>query len=723
MIESKHRISPARLRLYRAVLEGISLEKAWNSYMALDEPFSVHAAQRVLDHTRSGLVSWALSTGQPALAALLRRQPQRIWDSPVPTLAEFSASLAQPDDWSEAELLALWQEAYGKPSAAAQRRDRLVKRLRAALEQLTPSTSLKPMPDDAISRWLPARQAQLLARQGVQSLRQLAQALATTRRKGPLHPLIGDDWAGRLRAWLADEQLLPGPDSLTMGVRPSHCRPLEQMLADPPVLVTAATPLVVPKHLAGVGTKGGTSQPPVADPKPDLAAVQAWLSGHSDKPHTLRTYRRTAERLLMWCHHERGIGLDGFNGEEADRYLRWLADLGRLDESTWQTSGWRLPASAWLAAGPFKASRESADWRPLSGPLSSRSLAHELAVLKAMTNHLARTGYLLRRPFDDLLTATTAPPVEETSITDPSTAAAQAPLAPGLAQDDGQPRGAARAAGSRDESTRATLADRHWHWLLQGGLASSADVQARLWAVLWLARACGLRASDLLGLRLGDLAPLRGHTHGTRLQADGSADAAATLSATFSASASASASGQDATDASTPWQLSVATGSTLQRWLLLPKRASRALLDYLKTVGVAPADLAAIAASPDHPAATQPLLRAQRGRRSSARPAPSMPLRYSTLQASLQQHLRARAQALRAVDPAAADALQQASLGWLRSCFAQQAIRSGAPLSDVQTVLGHRSPASTWRHARRPDDHHAASPSLTLLTTLAAGAP
>ncbi|PMX90905.1 integrase, partial [Pseudomonas sp. GW460-13] len=72
----------------------------------------------------------------------------------------------------------------------------------------------------------------------------------------------------------------------------------------------------------------------------DLAAVTAWLARYADSAATLSTYRREAERLLLWAVLQLGKPLSSLTHEDLLTYERFLADP--------------QPAARWVLAGSRK---------------------------------------------------------------------------------------------------------------------------------------------------------------------------------------------------------------------------------------------------------------------------------------------------------------------------------------------------------------------------------
>lgn len=383
----------------------------------------------------------------------------------------------------------------------------------------------------------------------------------------------------------------------------------------------------------------------------DAHAVALWLQARAKNAHTLRAYRRCAEHLLLWCLHEQGIGLAAMQSADCMRYRQWLVTLGRLSPDEWRTAGWRVDAQHWLAS--HKAIRPgSPNWRPFDGPLSAGTVAQELRVVKALFAFLLETGYLTHQAWSPL--DPTAQPAQAAEAAQPAKPA-KAPKPPQLADPDGL---------ARQQFAERSLDIAQWAWLIDGITPVSNDREARLAVVLWLGYACGLRAAEMLSLTVGSLLP---HPGG--------------------------------------WHLQVLGRSGKRRCVPLPTAARDAVLAYLAKVGIGQPDILQAAGDmrdgdsiSSDSLGHSPLLRAQRGRRSPGRQAPSSPLRYSTLYTCLKAFLARRADALDAHDALAAAKLRLASTHWLRHTCASLALRSGVTMAAVQQVLGHASMQSTAQY-------------------------
>lgn len=116
----------------------------------------------------------------------------------------------------------------------------------------------------------------------------------------------------------------------------------------------------------------------------DRSAVLAWLARYVDSPATLASYRKEAERLLLWCTMQHGVALSDLAHEDFLVYQRFLADP--------------QPAERWVMAPGQKPGRDSPRWKPFAGPLSTSSQRQALSILNAMLSWLVEAGYLAGNP-------------------------------------------------------------------------------------------------------------------------------------------------------------------------------------------------------------------------------------------------------------------------------------------------------------------------------------
>ena len=56
----------------------------------------------------------------------------------------------------------------------------------------------------------------------------------------------------------------------------------------------------------------------------DVEAVKVWVQQFKDTPTTQRAYQKEAERLLLWCAFEKGLGLAELKAEHFEEYFNFL---------------------------------------------------------------------------------------------------------------------------------------------------------------------------------------------------------------------------------------------------------------------------------------------------------------------------------------------------------------------------------------------------------------
>ncbi len=133
----------------------------------------------------------------------------------------------------------------------------------------------------------------------------------------------------------------------------------------------------------------------------DLSAINAWINARAGNPNTQGVYRKEAERFLLWCTVEKDIAMSAVGVAEASDYLRWLEELGRLDEKVW-AKHWKCPQHNWI--GTKNTPRDNENWRPFNGALSHTSRKMSVTVVRQLFNFLKKTGYIVYNPFDQIST-------------------------------------------------------------------------------------------------------------------------------------------------------------------------------------------------------------------------------------------------------------------------------------------------------------------------------
>lgn len=113
----------------------------------------------------------------------------------------------------------------------------------------------------------------------------------------------------------------------------------------------------------------------------DWSAIQCWLREFEGSEQTWRSYRKEAERLLLWSLTRLNKPISSMTREDFQAYQQFLANP--------------QPTDYWC--GP-RAERYSDEWRPFQGPLSASSQRQALIVVNALLSYWVDAGYLAGNP-------------------------------------------------------------------------------------------------------------------------------------------------------------------------------------------------------------------------------------------------------------------------------------------------------------------------------------
>jgi len=384
----------------RALAQGVDERASWERYLRLEgEHVDLRTVRRTIAWIRDAFAAAARRERKPGTARLILLDPERFTATPaLPSLAEFAQAQGL-EDFSEAEQIEAYEAAFAQGGGASgrgrgqpSRRTRVIERQLEALHWLERLVAQDPRPADSVAAWLHPALAERLERAGLPTL---ATLVAHVNRRGARWwvqvPGVGQRKAGRILDWLhANEQVL--------GLHVSaHATVPRAQLASSALhaVVPAATALlpyekfVLPAELDG---RAGSCRAPrevcrlaASD---DHAAVGAWLAakGSADAPRasmssTQRSYRKEAERLLLWAVLERGKALSSLTREDARAYQAFLEN----------------PPAQWCGARHHQ--RWSPMWRPLEGALTPVALRQSLIILRSLFAFLVQQGYVVGNPF------------------------------------------------------------------------------------------------------------------------------------------------------------------------------------------------------------------------------------------------------------------------------------------------------------------------------------
>lgn len=402
------RLTRDHFRFLSGSVQGLDARALWDRYLFALGSADLRRIRSVTAALHDQLGALARHAGRPEIATLLRRRSASgAATGPARTLDEFSATLAA-DMHSQAELLALWNEAHGEPhrQRSAQRRHRLVERQLAALRWLESLAVTSPKPDDPVSAWLAPQVACRLRAIGIVKLADLQRWIDLHGHHWHRHvPRLGAVGAARIVGWLVGH-------ADTLGALPVHASaPLSQLDKQalspaPSIGVVPLERLRLPPGLSGVqGTNRAEAHADRTTAIDDLEAVRTWLSLQASTTHTWRAYRREAERFLLWAVFERGKALSSLDGIDCMAFHDFLA----------------APGDPWLC--PRHVPRWSTRWRPLEAGLSPSSIATAVTIVKGLCGWLVRQRYLDAHPWSDVprihpAAAAPKPPQRSLSVRD-----------------------------------------------------------------------------------------------------------------------------------------------------------------------------------------------------------------------------------------------------------------------------------------------------------------
>ncbi|MCY1223042.1 Tyrosine recombinase XerD [compost metagenome] len=447
-----------------------------------------------------------------------------------------------------------------------------------AIEALRTLPLPAPVISDDVGLWLAPRTVAALRAQGIDTLAALTVRVPRRRRWWAAIPGLGAAGARQVEAFFAQHpQLTERARALVAQAPQGMVVPWEQ--------------LRLPHEVDG--SQGKFRAPRATctlNADNDYAAVQAWLALH-ESPATQRAYRKEAERLILWAIVERERPLSSLTTEDATAYRSFLRRP--------------VPRERWV--GPARP-RTSPDWRPFTGGLSARSTAHALSILGAMFRWLIQQRYMLANPFAGI-----------------------------------KVRG-----GGRTAALDSSHAFTEGEWLLVRAIADGlewsygwdAPAAQRLRFLLDFGYATGLRASELVHAKLGDI------------ETDGQGD---------------------------HWLRLVGKGSRAGR-VALPPLAKVALDRYLVARGL---PVTAVRWDPRTP------LVGGLGRETRAG------ITSTRLWHVIRRFFSHAAELIGDDHPAAAEKLRRASPHWMRHTHATHALARGAELTTVRDNLRHASISTT----------------------------
>ena len=398
----------------RSSILGLDLAYSFNRYMAWAETTT---DLRFVQNRRDALLKQIIEAGRQydatlagaakitGLLDLLRSDAKAKPAVELPSLDDWvEAEGMDPDMWSEADLLAEYKAAFGLDNADAQEagaglKDVVAERVRA-LNYLETVLSVIPTATDRLESWFARPVVKLMRNVGLLSLGDLVRFINVygyrwhSQIKG-----FGVQRAKQVLQWLILEQ-----DHLNLVISGTVHEPKsKQELRVAALVPVAATTQGLAQFGAGTMAAGGLARmqasPSLAGEqgdfrshmantlgaKNDLEAVDMWLGRYAEKPSTQRSYRKEAERFLLWCAQDLRKPLSSVTAPDVQKYRAFLQAV----------------PSTWIQKVPLK--RTDPAWRAFRTQPSPASQKQALVILQTLYGGLVDAGYLVANPFRSVM--------------------------------------------------------------------------------------------------------------------------------------------------------------------------------------------------------------------------------------------------------------------------------------------------------------------------------
>lgn len=438
----------------RAVVQGLDTRQSWDRYLRLEgEHDDIRHVRRTIQRIRDEFAAAARRHARHGIARLIQIDAGRLDDrgQALPSLEEFAVERGL-EEFSQAEQLDYYREHFGTAPHAVSRRRRVIARQLDALRWLEELVAVPPKPTDPPSYWIHPDIASRLEAAGLVTLDALARQInGVGFRWWAGIPGIGVAKAERIVEWLRGQE-----STLRLSIGPHVDTPRQlttpeqlQKLVGRGAEIVPIEKFVPPPGLDGsTGRFRGPKEACMLGADNDIDAILSWVASKPANSSTRRAYLKEGERFLLWSVLVQGKPLSSLDAADCSAYLGFLTDP--------------QPRSAWC--GPRGREKWSPLWRPFEGPLSDAAKRHAIVILKNLFSHLAAHGYLVANPWSEIA----LPQARKQKRTDPATSL----------------------------------------WRLMFDYARSlpsTSANARLLFVLQLIPKTGLRLSEAVAVKLGDL--------------------------------------------------------------------------------------------------------------------------------------------------------------------------------------------------------------------------
>lgn len=358
----------------RAVAEGIPVSECAERYLGIDHGNQAKSAH---DQTVGAVRAVARRHGESAwrlIGLTIKVVGASGGPTARPSLDEF-ISERDLDGWSESEVTAMYLEAYPDDPKVS-RRGKLRDKQLMLIQHLETLSAEQPQLSDMVTGWFDDLTAKKMIGAGITSLGDLHQQIHTGGVWYRNMPGIGKTKAERIQTHL--KILLPEAQAPVKVLFRIH----DVGTINPPPEENGRAEhgwdLV---HLPEAPRSQAPS-PAMISATTDLEAIEEWIKARCGSAPTARSYRREAQRLLLWLQNARqGRGFAQMLADDSKSYQLFLADI---------------PAH-WISRTRAKPGEPG--WAPFRDQLDKRSQHQALVIVSSLFSWLNKVGYLRNNPW------------------------------------------------------------------------------------------------------------------------------------------------------------------------------------------------------------------------------------------------------------------------------------------------------------------------------------
>ena len=375
----------------RGVADGVDMQECAKRYLGIDHGHAAITMHRqVVDKLRGvarrrGEKSWRL------IGIVIRPR-----ESVRPTLDEWTLEKGL-EGWTESDLLEMYEEAFPQ-DRKADRNNRLRVRQKELLKSLQDFAAQAPKPTDPIAGWFDESTSERLRRSSLLMIGELQERIAMGGRWWSAIQAIGELKARRIENYLivmcgkpvtsiATARMADAVREMTKAqsdpllAREVHLEQLPQPSPSPSPARLCLTPIAMHAMDGSTGPNRALATVAATSAGNDREAIEKWIAARAQSIDTAKSYRREAERLLLWCVSERRKPLSSMILDDCLAYMTFLEHI----------------PPGWISRR--RAERMKDGWAPFSGQLSLDSRRQAVQIVSGLFSWLVKANYLIANPW------------------------------------------------------------------------------------------------------------------------------------------------------------------------------------------------------------------------------------------------------------------------------------------------------------------------------------